>query len=616
MRRPYAAMLGLVMVFGWAEISSARQGAVPAALSQKAQAQGTIRVIVELSVPSQGAASGKQLTNADLAQQQKAIATTQGTVLAALKGSGARVKRQFQLYPFIALEVTPDALKALEQSDHVISVSESRLRAPSLAQSGIVVEADLTRREGFDGRGWTVAILDTGVDTAHPAFNGRVVAEACFSTTGGNATSVCPNGQETQIGPGAGRNCDATIDGCDHGTHVAGIAAGATSMGLPIRIVNGQPVINTGVAPGANIIAIQVFSRIVDSPGNTPCQQNNRRSPCAMTFDDDYLAALHHIDSSLRNTFPIAAVNMSLGGGRYDSLCDTVRGDPGMQVKAAIDSLRTAGIATIVASGNEGYTNALGFPACISSAISVGSTYDAPGLAGPTSRADQVVPTSNSAAFLSLLAPGNWITSSIPGGDIGDKSGTSMAAPHVAGAWAIMKQKAPAASVEKVLGALKREGLPITDTKSGVTTPRIQILQALEVLADVYAKQSDPSCSNTDVKHSQTGWSGDWCNFVPSSRALDWCRQWVHPHTSAAWFGESKEDGSVWLGNRTCSLSVHCALPIGTLDVPYCDLATAVEKVLQGGTIGLISGQAFKTPVTLTKPSTLIAVDRDAVIGR
>ena len=36
---------------------------------------------------------------------------------------------------------------------------------------------------GFDGKGWTVAVLDSGVDTSHPAFKGAIVGEACFSTS-------------------------------------------------------------------------------------------------------------------------------------------------------------------------------------------------------------------------------------------------------------------------------------------------------------------------------------------------------------------------------------------------------------------------------------------------
>jgi hypothetical protein len=205
--------------------------------------------------------------------------------------------------------------------------------------------------------------------------------------------------------------------------------------------------------------------------------------------------------------------------------------------------------------------------------------------------------------------------SSVPGGESKEKDGTSMAAPHVARAWTIMKQKVPAASVENILKMLKREGLPITDLKSGVTTSRIQIKQTLDVLADVYAKQSDPSCRNLDVRHENSGRSTEWCGFDTKNWELGWCRQHVDPLTSVAWY-DGWEDRYVDFFKHQCQFTAHCAVPAGTIDVPYCDFATAVEKVPQGGTIGLMSGQAFITPITITKPSTLIAIDGIVSIGQ
>ena len=170
-----------------------------------------------------------------------------------------------------------------------------------------------------------------------------------------------------------------------------------------------------------------------------------------------------------RAALNFAAVNMSLGGGRFDSNCDV---DP---LKPIIDSLRSADIATVIAAGNNGFTNALSSPACISSAVSVGSTED--GSLGTT--ADEVSSFSNSASFLSLLAPGQWIDSSIPGGGFANFAGTSMATPHVAGAFAILKQATPTATVDQLLSALQGAGLPVTDARNSITKPRIRILNAL-----------------------------------------------------------------------------------------------------------------------------------------
>jgi subtilisin family serine protease len=299
---------------------------------------------------------------------------------------------------------------------------------------------------GFDGTGWTVAVLDTGVDKTHPFLNGKVVDEAYYSSNGS-----CPNGSMEQIGAGASVPCTYAAGGCQHGTHVAGIAAGrGTSF--------------SGVARGANIIAMQVFSRLT---GSACTDAGVDEDPCALTYRSDYTKGLERV-YTLRGTYQIAAVNLSLGGGEYttQAACD----EANLMQKMAIDNLRSVGIATVVASGNNDFSDGLNAPACLSSAVSVGAT----------TKTDMIPSFSNSAPFLSLLAPGVDIRSSIPGGGFAAKDGTSMATPHVAGAWAIMKQKFPAASVSSVLNALQTTGLPIQDPSNGVTTPRIRIFHALQ----------------------------------------------------------------------------------------------------------------------------------------
>jgi hypothetical protein len=117
----------------------------------------------------------------------------------------------------------------------------------------------------------------------------------------------------------------------------------------------------------------------------------------------------------------------------------------------------------------------MGSPACISTAVSVGSTQDGSG----GTVVDAVSPFSNSSSVLDLLAPGQFIESSVPGGFFGVLAGTSMAAPHVAGAWAVLKQQNPQASVTEVLDAIASTGVPITDTRNGITRPRLQLDAAL-----------------------------------------------------------------------------------------------------------------------------------------
>src|SRR5947209_16063733 len=142
---------------------------------------------------------------------------------------------------------------------------------------------------------------------------------------------------------------------------------------------------------------------------------------------------------------------MSLGGGLFSAACDD---EP---YKPFIDNLRATGLATVIGSGNDGSTSQLSAPACVCSAVSVGAT----------TKDDGVADYSNVAPFLSLFAPGDENISSYPGESFAVASGTSMAAPHVAGAWAILKQAAPTASVDEILAAMTSTGVPITDPRAG-----------------------------------------------------------------------------------------------------------------------------------------------------
>ncbi|MBL8058071.1 MAG: S8 family serine peptidase, partial [Anaerolineales bacterium] len=279
----------------------------------------------------------------------------------------------------------------------------------------------------------------------------------CFSNAGGLGTGdggagLCPGGDPNQnLNAGAAAPCG--LDGCDHGTHVAGIAAGKAYSGMD----GGSPQFS-GVAPDAQIIAIQVFTQFGTDVG---------------TYSTDQASALDYINTVLRTQFNVAAVNMSLGGTLpFSTPCDasqTLR-------KTSIDNLRSHGIATVIASGNSGFTNGLSTPACISTAVSVGSTRDGGFGATPV---DTVSSFSNSASYLSLLAPGQLIRSSVPGGLFSDFQGTSMAAPHVAGAWAVLKEARPTASVSEILALLQSTGLAVTDARNGFTQSRIQLDAAL-----------------------------------------------------------------------------------------------------------------------------------------
>ncbi len=446
------------MVYAYNYSESAKKNQFDDLVAQAAT-QGRVRVILTLAVGfrPEGALSATTATN-----QRQDIQQMQTSLLKRYSTQVSRITR-FQTVPLVAMEVDAAALQSLRNDPNVVWIEEDIAVPPTLAESTGVIGMPAAWSAGFAGSGQAVAILDTGVDRTHSFLSGRVVSEACYSSsiTGGSfpSTKACPGGTDTgggawaQTGTGSAAPCTAA-NSCDHGTHVAGIAAG-----------NGTSF--NGVARDASIIGIQVFS-IFDAD---ICADFGYSGTCALTWTSDQIKGLERV-YALRNSFSIASANMSLGGGQFFSNCDTD------SRKLIIDNLRSAGIATVISSGNSGFTNALEAPACISTAVSVGSTND--GSSGAT-LTDSVSSFSNSASFLSLLAPGRWINSSVPGGGFENFQGTSMAAPHVAGAWAVMKQRFPSESVTQILTRLQTTGTSITDSRNGITKSRIQVDAALDL---------------------------------------------------------------------------------------------------------------------------------------
>ncbi|MCS6841795.1 MAG: S8 family serine peptidase [Roseiflexus sp.] len=414
----------------------------PTPLPERAESADSVRAIVVLRAPA-AAGHNDSSTLPGFAQVQE-------HVVAAAAAAGAREVARLRTLPIVVLEAPRAVIERLEDHPQVAYIAEDMLAVPHLTSSVALVSADLVHQEST-GAGVAIAILDTGVDAAHPFFGGRVIAEACFSTNnpGDGATSLCPGGATELIGPGAAAPC--SVAACDHGTHVAGIAAG-----------------NRGVAPGAALIAVQVFSRIAN------CSAFSLPSPCALGYVADQLRALDWL-ASTRFDPPLAVINLSLGTGTFSSVAACESNPNGAALKSAIAVLRTQGIITVASSGNNGNPQALSLPACLSNVVSVGATTK--------TMPDQVASFSNSAPFLTLLAPGVAITSSVPGGSFASRSGTSMAAPHVSGALALLRSARPGYTPDAYMSALVSTGQPVTDPRNGLTKPRINVFAAVNALA-------------------------------------------------------------------------------------------------------------------------------------
>jgi uncharacterized repeat protein (TIGR01451 family) len=433
-----------------------------------------VSLIVRLKLSYSGA-EGQRVPIAELER-------TKAEVIARLAGRGIESARSIP--NATALQVIVTSIVGLDRvlSDPMVrEIWEDRTLKLLVNQSRQIIHATAPWNDNvastgtpYTGSGFAVAIIDTGVDSTIP-----VQAEACFSTPNPSLyidTLCLPSFASTPPGvltvPGAAAPCTG-LDGCDHGTHVAGIAVGAT--------------VQPGVAPGAKVVAIQVFT-------------NQQGALLAQT--SDIVAALAYV-AYYNNNKPttansIVSVNMSLGTPGTAAYCASGGG-----IAAEIVDLKKQGVTVVAASGNDGKATLIDWPACVSvqaNAVYLGSPPAGVVSVGATNKWDVVATFSNAGPsssdfHLDLLAPGAGISAVIPGGVTGIKSGTSMAAPHVAGCAVLLAEEARALAGQSndpgafplnvntpdiFESALKATGLPITDWRDyNITTPRLDCGAAL-----------------------------------------------------------------------------------------------------------------------------------------
>lgn len=351
-------------------------------LNQQATANDTVRVIV--GVRANFTPEG-YLTPAQRQSQRAAIQFAQDRLLSLLAQFQISNVVRYQTVPYVALNVDTAALAFLRNSTEVTSVGENLAARPALAESVPLIGAPNAWSRGFSGVGETIAVLDSGVDKYHPFLRNKVVSEACYSTTTARNSAICPGGVNRSTQPDSGVNCNRenpALAGCYHGTHVAGIATG--------RLDDPNPNLSRyGVARDGQLIAVQIFSRI------------NGTNDIEAQFVDINLGLDQIVNLTQR--YKIAAVNLSIEFGTYEMSCDNLTNF--VATRDLINQLRSYGVATIAAAGNYYAANALSYPACISSAVSVGSTQD--GSSGTT--IDRVSNFSNRSPLLSLFAPGEVI---------------------------------------------------------------------------------------------------------------------------------------------------------------------------------------------------------------
>lgn len=305
------------------------------------------------------------------------------------------------------------------RAGHVASVEtpvQEYFHRPSARSWGIeTVEAEAAWAAGYDGRGVRVSNTDTGVRPTHEALRDNYVGDNDYGWFDPYNGSPSPR------------------DNNGHGTHTMGTIAG--SQGI-------------GVAPGAQWMACLGCS-------TSSCAE------FALLGCGEWTACPTLADGSNANCdkAPVASGN-SWGGGQGNSWYNNI-----------INTWRSVGIAPVFSAGNSGSScGTANSPADQPGAISVGSTTSTNALSSFSSRGPgRTVPQKPE-----ISAPGSSIISASHNSDIGyaTLSGTSMASPHVTGAFAVLKQKNPSLTIDQGANAIYSTAMqpPLSSPPCGGST--------------------------------------------------------------------------------------------------------------------------------------------------
>lgn len=321
-----------------------------------------------------------------------------------------------------------DVVRVIEEKEGTLALSES------VSQIGV---GPYVWNLGYSGKGQTICVIDSGINASHPDLSGKVLAEKCYcSITDLGFGGCCPNGESED---------SSAEDDNGHGTHVSGIIVSQDST-------------YTGVAPNASIVVVKV----TNSSGNW--------------LDGDFWGAVKWCKDN-KETYNISIITISLQTlppYLYDNSASCEADFLGDE---QINSANSAGIFVDVCSGNYYNVSNIAYPSCVSGATSVGATYKS---------SDVLVSFTNRGILLDLLAPGyNIYSLDYEDSGVTSKSGTSMAAPHVAGAAALLLEKNPSLTPAQIKSILQTTGVNISDDydpSSGLSYSRINVSAAINSL--------------------------------------------------------------------------------------------------------------------------------------
>jgi hypothetical protein len=306
------------------------------------------------------------------------------------------ITRDFKSINTVAAKVSEKELAMLESNPNIKRISIDREVKSFLAESTELINATKTWQIAFEGInltgiGQSICIIDTGVDYRHPDLGGctteQFLAGGCSKVIAGYDFV---------------NEDDDPIDDHGHGTHVAGIAAADGSL--------------KGVAKGANIVAIKALGS--NGGGST---------------SNLIAGIIWCVDNS--EQYNITVISMSLGIDCdeypqycYSNYCDNEPAEAGLA--AAVNAAAAKNITVVAAAGNSASPTYISTPACLSNVTAITAS----------TKADTIAAYSNRNSLVSIIAPGSNISSTIGNTEYTSFSGTSMATPHAAGAYAIMQQ--------------------------------------------------------------------------------------------------------------------------------------------------------------------------------